>query len=159
MGFLRFISSKSGGGRGSKALSRDICASRLRLLPCHSRTTAWRGGGGGQRKDEEPLPLRHPQPRASGALRVRLPGGRSSLGCLQSQPPGSPDSLFLLPRPSPGPGFKYPSSKCDGGGDSSWKPGLSPLPRRPASGCPKPLGRKAAPSFPGTPFPPGVSAP
>lgn len=89
------------------------------------------GEEGGQRKDKV-------SPRAYSAHSpVRL--GRSALGspgCLQSQPPVSLYSLFLPPWPCPGPVFKYPSSNCDGGGDSSWKPGLSPLPLWPAPGCP-----------------------
>lgn len=159
LGFLRFISSKAGGGRGSEALSRDSGASRLRLLPCPSRTTAWRWG----EADRE----RTKNPSRSGTRSPARPG-RSAFGSPEDAPPRvvcDPSPLALLtpyssfPGPARVPALNTPSSKCDGGGDSSWKPGLSPLPPRPVSGCPKPLGRKAARSLPGTLFPPAVWAP
>lgn len=70
--------------------------------------------------------------------------GRSGFGSRVDAPPrvvcdSSNPSRFtppLHPGPGPVPLFKYPSSNCGCSGDDSWKPGLPPLPQRPALGCP-----------------------
>lgn len=140
---------------------RDICASSLLgSLPCHSRTSA--GGGRWTEKGQSiPSRLQRPQPRPSQALRLRLPGRRASRACLQSQPPVSLHSLFLLPRPCPASGFKYPSSNCDRGGNGSWKPGLFPLLPWSAPGCPRAPWPESSVEPPWRPFPswpPGAGA-
>lgn len=136
----------------------DVCApSLLKPLLGHFRTSA--GGGRWTEKGQSILSrLQRPQPHPSRALRLQLPGGRTSrLVC-------NPDRLsgFTPSSTSPGPAgvpvFKYPSSNCDGGGDSSWEPGLSPPPPWLSPVCPRAPWpeRNVEPSA--CPLPPGLSA-
>lgn len=154
------ISPKRGGGGVERSVQSFVSGrlwppSRLRPLPCHFRTSA--GEEKVKRKGQSiPSHLQRPQPHPSRALRIHLPSRRTSPGCLQSQNHSRP-SGFTHSSSSPGrawvPVFKYPSLNCDGGGDSSWKPGLSPLPPWPAPGCPRAPWPERNVEPPGCPLP------
>lgn len=136
-------------------MSRDICASRLGSSPPLSDHSL-AGRGGGQRKGRRTLPLR--QLRASGA--PAFSSLRTLLAGLSAIPaPGSPDSLTP---PSSGPArvpaLNTPLRGVTAAATAAGNRGCPLFLRGPRRVALKPLGRKAAPSLPGTPSP-GVPAP
>lgn len=120
----------------SKALFRGACApSLLRVLACHCRTLAGRGGRT-EKGQSRPWRLQRPQPRPSRALGSGLPRARTSP--VARNP--SRLSAFLPPLPPPGPArpaFRALNTlfRLRRRRRRQLGPGLPPLPQGPAPGC------------------------